>query len=63
MVGLGYTSVGLVVVVVGEYISLACKGGLRQLSTSMLWGHPIPFLLAAAITASSMRCLLLKKFI
>merc|ERR1712156_636284 len=27
----------------------------RQLSTSMLWGHPIPFLLAAAITASSMR--------
>ena len=45
------------------YISLACKGGLRQLSTSMLWGHPIPFLLAAAITASSMRCLLLKKFI
>ena len=57
MVGLGYTSVGLVVVV-GDYISLGCKGGLRQLSTSMLWGHPIPFLLAAAITASSMRCLL-----
>merc|ERR1712156_579341 len=27
----------------------------RQLSTSMLWGHPVPFLLAAAITASSMR--------
>merc|ERR1712004_424603 len=27
----------------------------RQLSTSMLWGPAIPFLLAAAITASSMR--------
>ena len=48
--------------VVGEYISLGCKGGLRQLSTSMLWGPAIPFLLVAAITASSMRCLLIKKW-